>query len=96
MGTIEPGFTLATGERARVITGNPGKKAHGKAPEAEGVKNYHLFLAEPLLRGPGSILVITLKQHELGRATFDPAAKGGIGAVAADQGKTGEKAQKGA
>jgi hypothetical protein len=77
VGTLDPGFTLQPGERVRVITGNPGKKAHGAVPEGEP-KNYHLFLGEPLLDGAGTTIALALKQHELARATFDPAADGGV------------------
>jgi hypothetical protein len=80
LGTLDPGFTIGPGERVRVITGNPGKKAHGKAPEQDGVRNYHLFNAEPLLSGPGSVIALVLRQHEVARATFDPDAKGGVAA----------------
>jgi hypothetical protein len=77
MGTLDPGFAIGPGEQVRVITGSPAKKAHGKPPE-DGVKNYHLFLMVPLLQGAGSVLALSLKQHELARATFDPAAPGGV------------------
>src|SRR5262245_62080431 len=44
VGTLDPGFLIGPGEKVRVITGNPGKKAHGPAPtKPEGLKNYHLF-----------------------------------------------------
>jgi hypothetical protein len=78
MGTLDPGFTLQPSERVRVVTGNPGKKAHGKVPEDGGVRNYHLFLATRLLLGAGSVLGLSLHQHELARATFDPQAEGGV------------------
>ncbi len=79
IGTLDPGFTLGPSEKVRVVTGNPGKKAHGKPPEeAGGVKNYHLFQASPILSGAGTVVAMTLKQHELARATFDPAATAGI------------------
>ncbi len=77
IGTLDPGFTLGPNERIRVITGNPGRKAHGATP-ADDVKNYHLFLGAPLLQGPGSVLAVSLHQHELARATFDPEAPAGI------------------
>jgi len=81
VGTLDPGFTLAPGERIRIVTGNPGKKAHGPAPAAtDEVKNYHLFLAERLLDGPGTIVALSLKQHEVARATFDPAGPEGVAA----------------
>jgi hypothetical protein len=81
MGTLDPGFALAPGERVRVVTGNPGKKAHGPVPDAE-VKTYHLFLVEPLVGGAGSVVVVSLKQHELARAAFDPEAAHGVAAGA--------------
>src|SRR5688572_12435135 len=47
VGTMEPGFNLAPGEKVRVVTGNPGRKAHGKPPE-DGIRIYNLFLNEPV------------------------------------------------
>jgi len=84
MGTLDPGFTIQPGEKVRVITGNPGKKAHGKAPEEAGLKNYHLFQADLLLAGPGAVIGMVLKQHEIARATFDPKADGGVAAAATE------------
>ena len=78
VGTLDPGFTLAAEEKVRVITGNPGKKAHGAAPAEDGIKNYHLFLTSPLLTGPGSVVAMSLGQHELARAVFDPKSKTGL------------------
>jgi hypothetical protein len=78
IGTIDPGFSIAPGEKVRVITGNPSKKAQGAAPAEEGARNYHLFLHTPILSGPGTVLALALKQHELARATFDPKAPGGV------------------
>jgi len=78
LGTLDPGFTFAPGEKYRVITGNPGKKAHGKAPEVEGVTNYFLFLASQVLRGPGTVLVFSLRDHEICRAEYDAKADDGI------------------
>ena len=77
VGTLDPGFTLAPGERVRVVTGNPAKKAHGPAPTGD-VKTYHLFLSAPLIAGAGSTVAMSLKQHELARATFDPKADHGV------------------
>ena len=81
VGTIDPGFTIAPGEKVRVVTGNPSKKQHGKPPEVDGVKNYHLFQAEPLIIGPGTSLALLLRQHEVARATFDPKVKSGVAAT---------------
>lgn len=79
VGVLDPGFTAHPSERVRVVTGNPGRKAHGKAPdETAEVKNYYLFLGSPVLTGAGTVVVITLRQHELTRATFDPAAESGV------------------
>lgn len=80
LGTIDPGFMLGPGERARVVTGNPGRKAHGKTPEDE-TRNYNLFLGEQVLRGgAGTVLVFALRSHTLATAEFDPEAKAGIAA----------------
>jgi hypothetical protein len=82
IGTLDPGFTIGPAEKVRVITGNPGKKAHGPTPpEADGVKNYHLFLGAPILSGAGSVVAMMLNQHELVRAVFDPKAKDGVAAT---------------
>ena len=79
VGTLDPGFLLQPNERVKLITGNPGKKAHGKvAAPAEGQRNYHLFLAVPLVQGPGSVLSVSLHQHEVARAEFDPDAASGV------------------
>lgn len=77
VGALDPGFTLAPGDRVRVVTGNPGKKAHGTPPDGDP-KSYHLFLAERLLAGPGTVLALAMKQHEVARATFDPEVEGGV------------------
>ena len=77
LGTMDPGFAIGPGEKVRVITGNPGKTAHGK-PVADDVKNYHLFLAAGWYKGPGTVLSVKLRSHELARAVFDPSAAGGV------------------
>jgi hypothetical protein len=80
LGTLDPGFMLGPGERARVVTGNPGRKAHGKSPE-DGTRNYNLFLGEEVLRGgAGTVLVFALRSHALATAEYDPEAKHGIAA----------------
>lgn len=84
VGTLDPGFTLGPNEKIRVVTGNPGKKAHGAVPADGEIKNYHLFQAAPLVAGPGSVLAMTLHQHELCRAVFDPKAASGVGADTED------------
>jgi hypothetical protein len=77
LGTLDPGFLLGPGEKMRVVTGNPGRKAHGKAPE-DDTKNYNLFLGEQVLRGAGTVLVFALRSHTLATAEWDPDAKTGI------------------
>lgn len=73
LGTLSPGFVIRTGERVRLITGSSAKKAQGQPPaEEEGLRNYHLFLSEPILGKPGEIQLL-LKQFELARATLGPA-----------------------
>jgi hypothetical protein len=74
LGTLDPGFMLAPGERVRVITGSPGRKAHGKPPEDE-TRNYYLLLGDQVLRGAGTVLVFGLRSHALATAEFDPDAK---------------------
>jgi len=81
LGTLDPGFTIAPGERVRVISGNPGKKAQGKPPE-DATRNYHLFLAADVVRGAGTVLVFALRSHTLATAEFDPDAKTGVAAAA--------------
>lgn len=80
LGTLDPGFTMNPGDRFRVVTGNPGKKAHGKAPE-DDIENYYLFLAAPVLRGKGTVLVFSLRSHPICRAEFDPEGEAGIAAT---------------
>ncbi len=81
LGSIDPGFPIAPGERVRVVTGNPGKKAHGEMPPEEGLKNYNLFLGQPVLRGAGTVLVFGLRSHVLATAEYDPEAKTGVAPV---------------
>lgn len=80
LGTIDPGFTIGPGERVRVVTGNPGRKAHGPMPAEDGVKNYSLFLGGPVLSGAGTVVHFALRSLPVARAVFDPSIKGGIGA----------------
>jgi hypothetical protein len=79
LGTLDPGFILKPNEKVRLVSGTPSKKAHGTPPEEKGeVKNYHLFLREPVLTVAGIVLRISIKQQELARAVFAPEKKGGI------------------
>jgi hypothetical protein len=78
IGTLDPGFILQPNEKIRLVTGSPAKKAQGEAPEEKNVKNYHLFLREPVLARAGQVLRLQLKQAELARAVFAPDQKTGI------------------
>lgn len=77
LGTMDPGFTVGPGERVRVVTGNPGKKSHGKPPE-DGPENYSLFLGAPVLQGPGTVLTLSLRSMEVASARFDPKGEAGV------------------
>ena len=79
LGNLDPGFVLKPGQKIRVVTGSPGKKAQGTPPaESDDLKNYHLFLAGSMLLGPGCEIRLALRQHEVARGVFDPAAKTGV------------------
>lgn len=74
LGTMEPGFTMAPGDKVRVVTGHPGRKAHGEPPE-DDLRVYNLFLNDSILRGPGSILTLTLRSLPVTKVMFDPDAE---------------------
>jgi hypothetical protein len=78
LGTLDPGFTIAPGESVRLVTGNPGRKAHGAMPAEDETRNYSLFLGEQILKGPGTVLSFALRSHEITSAEFDPKAKTGV------------------
>src|SRR5262245_24780844 len=81
LGTLDPGFILKPNEKMRLVTGTPSKKAQGTPPdEKDDVKNYHLFLREPVLKAPGLVVRVSIKQQELARAVFAPDKKGGVDA----------------
>jgi hypothetical protein len=79
LGIIDPGFVLHPGERMRMVTGNPGTQAHGTPPPEDEVKNYFLFLPALILKGPGTILTLTLRGLPVGKAEFDPERPDGVG-----------------
>jgi hypothetical protein len=79
LGTLDPGFILQPNQKIRLVTGTPSKKAHGTPPdEKDDIKNYHLFLREPVLKTPGMIVRVSQKQMELAKAIFAPTEKSGI------------------
>lgn len=79
LGVMDPGFSLAPGESVRVITGNPGRKAHGKPPEDE-TKNYSLFLGAPIFKFDGATLTLRLRQLALASVEFSSKSDNGIAA----------------
>lgn len=81
LGTMDPGFSLAPGESVRVVTGNPGRKAHGELPSDE-LRNYNLFLAAPVIKGSGTIVTIRLRQLALASAEYSQDADNGLAAQA--------------
>ena len=79
LGTIDPGFVLKAGDQIRLVTGTASKKAQGTPPaETDKLKNYHLFLKEPVLRSAGNVVRLSLKQLELARGTYKPDAPSGV------------------
>src|SRR5689334_1361575 len=77
LGTLDPGFVLHPNEKIRLVTGSPAKKAQGAAPD-DDVRNYHLFLREPVLAKPGLVLRVSMRQMELARAVYEPKSKDGL------------------
>src|SRR4051812_48126017 len=67
LGTLDPGFVLQPNEKIRLVTGTPSKKAQGAPPDDKEIKNYHLFLREPVLTAAGIVVRVTLKQMELAK-----------------------------
>ena len=79
LGALSPGFTLQPGEKIRLVTGTPSKKAQGTPPaEGEGLRNYYLFLKDAVLVRPGVTVHLSMKNLELARATFDASATDGL------------------
>jgi hypothetical protein len=78
LGQIDPGFLLQPGEKILVVTGVPGKKSQGDPPTREGLRVYHLFQRESLLRGNGTIIRFALNQLDVAKVTYDKEAPNGI------------------
>src|SRR5260370_23437604 len=81
LGTLDPGFVLHPNEKMRLVTGTPSKKSQGTPPDEKDVKNYPLFLREPILAKPGLVIRLAPTQLELARAVFQPDAPEGPGAA---------------
>ena len=78
LGTLSPGFVLQAGEKIRLVTGTASKASQGTPPDvSDGIRNYHLFLREPVLQRAGQILTVQLKQLEMARAVYAPGGEGG-------------------
>lgn len=77
LGIIDPGFVLAPGDRVRMLTGSPGRKAEGEPPD-DGITNYYLLLPKPYLQGAGTVLTLTLRGQIVAKGEHDPAAAAGL------------------
>jgi hypothetical protein len=80
MGQIDPGFLLQPGEKILIVSGIPGKVSQGEPPTREGMRIYHLFQREGLLRGNGTILRFALNQMDVARITYDRESPTGVAA----------------
>lgn len=78
LGQIDPGFVLQPGEKILIVSGVPGKRSQGEPPAREGMRVYHLFLREGLLRGSGTTIRFALNQLEVAKATYDREAPNGV------------------
>lgn len=78
LGTIDPGFVIRPGEQVRVITGHPNRKAHGDMPEAGGITQYNLMLADSVLRGAGCTLTLALRSLPVTKGTYSPEDPGNV------------------
>jgi hypothetical protein len=78
LGIIDPGFVLMPGDKMRMVTGNPGTKAHGEPPPEDTIKNYFLFLPEVMVKHPGTVLTMTLRGMPVSKVEFDPAKPTGV------------------
>jgi hypothetical protein len=81
MGQIDPGFLLQPGEKILIVSGVPGKVSQGEPPVREGMRTYHLFQREGLLRGNGTTLRFAINQVDIARVTFDKDAPHGVAAA---------------
>ena len=78
MGQIDPGFVLQPGEKILIISGIPGKQAQGEPPVREGMRTYHLFQREGLLKGNGTTVRFAINQVDVARVTYDRNSASGI------------------
>jgi len=78
MGQIDPGFLLQPGEKILIVSGIPGKVSQGDPPSRDGLRTYHLFQREGLLRGSGTTLRFAMNQVDIARVTYDREAPTGV------------------
>jgi hypothetical protein len=78
---VSTGFMLQPGEKIIVVSGVPGKKAHGDPPTRDGMRVYHLLQRESLLQGTGTTIRLALNQMEIARLEYDAAKPDGIAAA---------------
>ncbi len=82
LGQIDPGFMLQPGEKILLVSGVPGKVAQGEPPARDGIRVYHLFLREPLLRGNGTTLRFARNQMDVAKVTYDAKSATGVAPAA--------------
>jgi hypothetical protein len=78
MGQIDPGFVLQPGEKILILSGIPGKQSQGQPPVRDGMRAYHLFQREGLLRGHGTTLRFAINQVDVARVTYNQNAPDGV------------------
>src|SRR5450631_1716150 len=78
MGQIDPGFVLQPGEKILIMSGIPGKQAQGEPPVRDGMRTYHLFQREGLLKGRGTTIRFAINQVDVARVTYDSSSANGI------------------
>jgi hypothetical protein len=78
MGQIDPGFVLQPGEKILIMSGIPGKQAQGEPPVRDGMRTYHLFQREGLLKGRGTTIRFAINQVDVARVSYDSSSANGI------------------
>ncbi|MCB9554882.1 MAG: lamin tail domain-containing protein [Deltaproteobacteria bacterium] len=68
--TMKAGLVMQPDERVRLVSGSPGKKSQGEAPEDDQARNFFLFLKAPYLDRPNVTVRLVSGQRELCRTSF--------------------------
>ncbi|MCD6499195.1 MAG: hypothetical protein J7M25_12965 [Deltaproteobacteria bacterium] len=76
---LEPGFTLDSRSKIRVVSGNPRSKTTGVAP-SDDIPNYFLFLKKAFLSRSGGMVRILRGQMTMVEAIYDPSSENGVAA----------------